>query len=796
MHQLDIKRFITGFLILAVVAGSVSLIASNLFASRGAPSEQYQQHLKISGQPRPRIDSGAPSEPLPQTANSSAPSGGTIAQGLVSPNLTDNLAAHLADQLIKTNPDGPQQDIDGVTALDSPDIQTVLDQVTLDTLNENVQLPNWEQDAEKEFSNVKVSQKYSTEDLANYVKLLNGVMREKLMDPGLASLSPDNISSVVFGPTRVALAGAVKELKALAVPAPFEAFHKSLIKVLLYENKVVELGDSMGDDPVKAALVFRSHEESYQAALDNFKDQLEKTATQQLSGNKIPGPLAGLQDLVGVNEAHAFLGFGDIVFDPAIFGRTIWEYVQKILVEFLKDQLIHRLVQQVITWVQGGGKPQFLTNWKGFFEDAIKQAASRVISDVAPGLCQSFGPLLKVAFLPTETQDIQTPTACTLDRVVQNIQDFYHDFQTGGWVAYGAAFQPNNNLFGSIIQLHELTVTKQADAKDVASKKTTANRGFTGTQQCIESTIIEVAGEDFETYRKDPNYMETVSCDVDDVSTGGSGELRSCKMRFCTPDGYKDTTPGSVVASQLDQALGSPIHRIVNAQDIAALVNALINAALNKLIGLGKAGIAGLFKSGPGGGGGGPGGGGGGGGAPATTTDPCFGLSPQERIDYGCGPAGGSTGGPADPASKAGLLQVANSTITAAEGAIAADTQWLNLANATKQSLTSAAQACASLADEAQQRITSVNTLQVEIENESERIGIALNRLKNIRDRLQVATSTAALSALGQELNAIGTQEIISAAGEAQDRITRLEALKSAADAATGGDCSAVLPEP
>lgn len=238
------------------------------------------------------------------------------------------------------------------------------------------------------------------------------------------------------------------------------------------------------------------------------------------------------------------------------FWVTFLEYVLKIFYEYMKLKLLDYLTKLVIKWVTGGDGPQFIGNWDNFLKDAFDLAFESVIHELdADFLCSPFNLNVKIAL------QIGVPFAkkaeCTLDKVVSNIQNFYNDFRTGGWLAFSASLEPQNNLFGAII----LTVeegNKRALSKQFASaQEALANRGWIGTKKCVQSR--------------------------------GDG---SCAQ-------YQITTPGSVLADATARAVTNRFGYIENMQQWYGLIAVIVDSYINKLIGAGDEGLGGAESSTP-----------------------------------------------------------------------------------------------------------------------------------------------------------------------------------------------------
>ena len=113
-------------------------------------------------------------------------------------------------------------------------------------------------------------------------------------------------------------------------------------------------------------------------------------------------------------------------------GATIteisFEWAFMLAGEILKKQLLDMMVDQIVAYIQGGGTPKFITDWPGFFRDAVDQAGGKFLQKIKLSqLCSPFKPLLSAAFIPIPT--FTERTSCTLSQVGVNIDVFLKDFR-------------------------------------------------------------------------------------------------------------------------------------------------------------------------------------------------------------------------------------------------------------------------------------------------------------------------------------------------------------------------------
>lgn len=218
----------------------------------------------------------------------------------------------------------------------------------------------------------------------------------------------------------------------------------------------------------------------------------------------------------------------------------------------LKKRILDVLVDQIINYIQGGGKPKFVTDWRGFLEDAGQSAAGDFAKSVGVGfLCDPFKLQIQLGLLPVPT--FSERAACTLDKIVGNIDNFYADFRNGGWLAFTASWQPNNNPFGSLLMAVSEQNRLAGNAQHAAELEALAGAGFLSVKKC----------------KSDANGVIIQS---------------TCVV----------TTPGKVLGDTVGKAVGSSIDFVLSAEQLIYYVSAIANSALNKLVAEGTKGLLGV----------------------------------------------------------------------------------------------------------------------------------------------------------------------------------------------------------
>lgn len=280
--------------------------------------------------------------------------------------------------------------------------------------------------------------------------------------------------------------------------------------------------------------------------------------------------------------------------DVAHYARVAYQWLEDKLGKTLRDavakRIIDYIVDQTIVWIQGGGQPKFVTDWQGFLKDVGDIAFDQVIKDVGLAfLCAPFKFQVQLSLLPV--QRFQQRIDCTLDDVVKNIEDFYRDFENGGWIAYNEAWQPQNNYYGQMIMIHDEILARTTEQTEAAKNEGLAGGGFLSPKRCVEPeyTMEEKTISEPVCSQVDPETGECVSYETE-TRIEYSPVQTGCKKE-------EIVTPGSMVGAAVASGITSDIQWAANIQSWSS---ALINAVINRVI---KEGVGALKGSGESGGG-------------------------------------------------------------------------------------------------------------------------------------------------------------------------------------------------
>ncbi len=556
----DLKKLISIFLLLAGVGGSFALV----FSIPGAPApDAASLSAATTGPAKPTsLPRNAFVESVPDnTVSQKTPPQTDLLTSRNSKNLTAQLTNQFAQEFFDNNPNGPLTDNSGAQNINLPSEDHLAGIIKQAATGAPVEFVKKISDAD-----ISIAPHANRDDSIAYLDTVNAAVAENVANQNFQKLTLQDPSPQMISAIQVAFEMTTNRLQKISVPQPFVPFHKTLLAFFSDQKSIFEAIGDYATDPAKAALAMDSGDAVLNHDLQNLQKELRATDFQKIiaetkAGNRWDSLFA---DIIGIRSAHAFWP----TFDAANFGQWIHKVLKEIknwiydtLLSQIVNHILNQLQNQVVGWINGGGtgKPKFITDWKGFLADAGSNAAGAAISGIAPGLCSGFSPLLQVALTPIPNEF--DSTRCTLGDIEKNINAFYNDFQTGGWVAYGASLQPQNNFFGSLIVDSDIVTLRAEAAREAAKNEAQASQGFLGVKRCVKyaNDKIIVDGKDM-----------------------GSTCLE-----------YQTVTPGSTVGASLTNALNWKPNRIINAKRIGEVVGAILDAAINKLT---SSAISGLFS--------------------------------------------------------------------------------------------------------------------------------------------------------------------------------------------------------
>lgn len=240
---------------------------------------------------------------------------------------------------------------------------------------------------------------------------------------------------------------------------------------------------------------------------------------------------------------------------------------------FFARQILHVFTQNMVSWIrtgQFGGGPLFTTDLVGELFNAADNAAGHFLAQYRSEewyqlLCSPFRAQIYLALGSGRVPYINR-ARCTVTDIVNNLENFYTDFSNGGWAAWFATIEPQNNPYGLYLLSLEEKEQREREVTFDIRHNFLAGQGFIGLKQCAPGAELG------ELHAQNP--------------TPGK--------KYCTK--YITVTPGKVVQDQLSQALNTDLQKLGVADELNEVIAASFSELLSWLVSGGSNG-GGILES-------------------------------------------------------------------------------------------------------------------------------------------------------------------------------------------------------
>ncbi len=610
--MVDVKKLITGFLIVgSAAAGSGLILATNggLFGG-GAPAAA--QNITVTGAGgtggantgsgilpgTPLANGGSAFAPQYAQANAPALTPWTIIPTLQASdtnNLTDQLATAFVNGVILANPAGATRDSSGNPALISPDANAIAATVVSSTAIADLKTPDWNIEAASQ--PIKTATGNASSAIATYTNALNNIVNEDFIATNLMSI----VNSQNPDPTQVSfvqshIQKALSDSLALQTPAPLIAFQKSWVKMLVYQKNYLALLTDANTDPVKTALLLQNESVAYNAATQNFQNEMQNAQVNGISFGSAPKVAAGnpvvafLNGVFGIKTAHAIFGVGDVIslvqFSWTEFANHLFDFAQSVALQILKNTLTALIQRKVLTWIQGSGAPRFITSWATTLTSAYTQSALSAIDDYMNNNCAifpGFAPQLQL-----QLGIFYKPDNPVCSNLLQSslgsytFGQFYQNFQDGGWLAYGASMLPSGNYYGGLTFAAQAVDQAAVNGQNIVTVKAQANQGLNGDQVCSDGSnpngthVVCLNKSNQNEAPSHPNPDGTCDTGYVAVQEPNGGECANGTEP-------KVTTPGTFTNAVFGSAVDSTSKLVTAANNIVGILASVAGSLLNSL---------------------------------------------------------------------------------------------------------------------------------------------------------------------------------------------------------------------
>ncbi|MDP3779414.1 MAG: hypothetical protein Q8R30_05230 [bacterium] len=236
------------------------------------------------------------------------------------------------------------------------------------------------------------------------------------------------------------------------------------------------------------------------------------------------------------------------------------EYLLKPLLRAAVFALVQASTNQIVSWIKndGGSGVGFVKDFEGALVKEVDGRAGEFLNRlIGADLCSvNLRQFLKINLSTPDFNNVGAQFKCSLTGIVDNVDNFYKDFNNGGWPAFVAiSNNPQNNFYGATMMAQLNLQAAKGSAAAAFQQKLQDSGGFLGVQLKKKSEVCEPPPE----------------AGLDPV----------CYTKLIS------TTPGKLISESLDQSLNKAGFNFLNGEAgsiIDGAINQIMNAMVQRLI--------------------------------------------------------------------------------------------------------------------------------------------------------------------------------------------------------------------
>jgi len=600
--MIDVKKLITGFLILAVAIGASALLVSVVTGNSSTANAGDQAAMALGAEATSSVSAPvgdnaflAQNDDQDSDAIATPTADATITTSSDPDedpnNLTDLFADSYMGGVVGANPNGPTVDANGNPVLNPPDPYGVANVVAEASATQELQVPDW--DTEAESQPIRILATSSPAAIAQYDAALTDAVNNHLTPQVDAILdSPDTADTGEMSYVEAQIQQTLGDTLALQTPASLVGLQKSMVKVLVYDKNSLQLLTLANTDPVKASLIFQDEDENYESAQQELQTDIDQLGGGNLSVQSDPTSpsafVAIVDKALGIQTANAQ---GIPVIDNALIfltssirlqnvSKTLEALIKNILLQILKNTLIAIIQRKVLVWIQGAGAPRFVTNWATQLVNAYTQTALSAINSAFSCTYSGFTPQLKLTLrVGYNSQGSVCANSFAAALAGNSFQQFQNNFKNGSWLAFGASTMPSNNYYGSLFFGAQIVDYNGQQARNASQAKSVASQGAKGDQICADGSNPNGISY-YCTSANGTDYTSNTPCAAGNI---GAQEVEANNGVCANGQEPNGTTPGIFTVNTENSAGDSSPKLLVAANDITGVLNAVANSLLTGL---------------------------------------------------------------------------------------------------------------------------------------------------------------------------------------------------------------------
>jgi len=333
----------------------------------------------------------------------------------------------------------------------------------------------------------------------------------------------------------------------------------------------------------------------------------------------------------GANVVPATVSAGQETTQTALKLKDVAKEIVKQIVMTIQRRLLAEMTKGMVNWINRGfhGSPLFLENPKSFFQDIAKYEVKTLIDTFGYDSRRfPFGRDFALNTINSYKRQLGDNAEYTLSRVINDpalLNNYRNDFDFGGWNGFliNTQYQQNNYIGFQLLATEELAGRLQGTVENNAQKvQTTLDQGmgFLSPQTCADNGGNNEYNKIVANQFKRPSFKPVTKFDPTpmllECVDGGPNPPPYCEAAFqgyqaevqlyqerlakeraawATKNTCKNlvaTTPGSVVANQITNAMGSNFRQTELGAALGNSMSAIFDALLNQFLSKGLNALA------------------------------------------------------------------------------------------------------------------------------------------------------------------------------------------------------------
>ena len=269
--------------------------------------------------------------------------------------------------------------------------------------------------------------------------------------------------------------------------------------------------------------------------------------------------------------------------------QTFKEYVLDPLAYIAAQTLIRTMTNQMLGWIQGKDNSGFVENLEDELFKAADAEGGALLNSLLPiNMCGNIGAFLQLSLRAPVS--LRQRLECTLTDIVENVENFYNDFEQGGWPAFiGINLRPQNNPYGAYLIALDAKIEAETKRQRATETNLLKGKGFLGFRVPRETNCQPLDPGDAAAIKQ----LGPLTGQKLVEPTGDIGESTASLCDIT----YDEKTPGTVFADSLSGIVGSDQRRAELADEINEGISQIVFAFLQQVITASTGGGGGIFGS-------------------------------------------------------------------------------------------------------------------------------------------------------------------------------------------------------